>query len=208
MRAEMGNVECGMRNRRRRRLCAPIRPSAFRIPHSALPRSGFTLIEVILAMVILAAGLAMLGEITQLASRHATETRSEVQAQTLAASVMDQILAGAIEREGVAQQALEVDDDIPWVYTIEIGTSSIAGVIPVTVIVEQDIEARLSPAKFRLTRWTPETLETPESAGGAVGGAAGGAAGAGGGAGGAAGGAGGAFGGGGAGGGFGAGGGR
>ena len=69
----------------------------------------------------------MLGEVMQLASRHAVEARAETQAQSLAASVMDQIIAGAIERESVSRQPLEVDDDTPWLYSITIGTSDIAG---------------------------------------------------------------------------------
>jgi prepilin-type N-terminal cleavage/methylation domain-containing protein len=55
-----------------------------------LPRSGFTLLEVILALVILGASLAMLGEVLRLANRNAEESRLEARAQILAASIMDQ----------------------------------------------------------------------------------------------------------------------
>jgi prepilin-type N-terminal cleavage/methylation domain-containing protein len=147
---------------------------------------GFTLLEVILALVILGAALAMLSEVMQLASRHAVEARLETQAQSLAATVMDQLLAGAIEREAVARQALDTDDDPPWLYSITIGKSEVTGIAPVEVLIEQDLEPRLAPIKFRLVRWIPTVLELPESGSGAAAGASGqGAAGQGGGAGGA-----------------------
>jgi prepilin-type N-terminal cleavage/methylation domain-containing protein len=135
-------------------------------------RGGFTLLEVILALVILGAGLAMLGEVTQLASRHAVDARAETQAQSLAESVMDQIVAGAIEKENVSRQPLEVDDTTPWLYSITVGTSNVVGIEPVEVLVEQDLEDRFNPARFRLLRWTPTLAELPESAsgGGAMGG--------------------------------------
>jgi prepilin-type N-terminal cleavage/methylation domain-containing protein len=134
--------------------------------------AGFTLLEVILALVILGAALAILGEVTQLASRHAVEARAETQAQSLAESVMDQLMAGAIDREGVSRQPLEVDDDTPWLYSVVVGTSAIIGIVPVEVIIEQDLEPRFNPVKFRLLRWMPTTLETPETAGGGFGGGA------------------------------------
>ncbi len=146
-------------------------PSPSRRGEQRKTRGGFTLLEVILALVILGAGLAMLGEVTQLASRHAVDARAETQAQSLAESVMDQIVAGAIEKENVSRQPLEVDDTTPWLYSITVGTSNVVGIEPVEVVVEQDLEDRFNPAKFRLLRWTPTLAELPESAsGGAMGG--------------------------------------
>jgi general secretion pathway protein I len=140
-------------------------------------RQAFTLLEVILALVILGGALVVLGEVTQLASRSAMEARAETQAQVLAVSVMDQVLTGVIPRENASRQALEVEDDVPWLYSLTVGTSPITGIIPVEIVIEQDLEARLNPVKFRLVRWTPTTLETPETSGGVqAGGAIGGGA--------------------------------
>jgi prepilin-type N-terminal cleavage/methylation domain-containing protein len=136
--------------------------------------SGFTLLEVILSLVILGAALAMLGEVMQLASRHAIEARAETQAQSLATSLMDQLQAGAIELESASRQALEVDDTTPWVYAVTIADTAFAGVQRVEVLVEQDIEERFTPVKFRLVRWFPTVLELPESASGSPAGGAGG----------------------------------
>jgi hypothetical protein len=119
----------------------------------------------------------MLSNVIQLASRHAVDARAETLAQSLAASVMDQVIAGAIDLNSVSRQQLEVDDAIGWLYTINVGTSELKGIAPVEVIVEQDLEPQFNPVKFHLVRWLPSTPETPEGsapAGGATTGAAGG----------------------------------
>ncbi|HMO86481.1 MAG TPA: type II secretion system protein [Lacipirellulaceae bacterium] len=155
-------------------MSAPVRP-ALRRPAA----SGFTLLEVILALVILGAALALLGEVMQLATRHAVEARAESTAQSLAASIMDQLVTGAVAVAAVQRQDLEVDDPIRWVYSISIGKSDVAGVAPVEVLVEQDIEPRLGPVKFRLLRWLASAAAASSAAGSAAGGG-GSAAGAGG----------------------------
>ena len=55
--------------------------------------SAFTLLEVILALVILGGALAIFGEVVQLANRSAVDARAETQAQLLASSLMDEIMA-------------------------------------------------------------------------------------------------------------------
>lgn len=124
---------------------------------------AFTLLEVILALVILAAALATFGEIMQLANRNAVNARAETQAQILAESLMDELLAGVVDVTQVTRQPLEVDSATPWVYSVTIGTSDLVGVQPVEVLVEQDVEPQFNPVKFRLLRWLPTYIEMPES---------------------------------------------
>lgn len=128
------------------------------------PRHGraFTLIEVILALVVLGAALAIFGEVIHLADRNAVDARAETQAQLLANSLMDEILAGVVADTPVTRQTLDVPDDPPWLYSVAIGTSDIAGVAPLEVIVEQDLEPQFSPVKFRLVRWVSTVAESSE----------------------------------------------
>lgn len=126
--------------------------------------SGFTLLEVILALAILGAALAIFGEVMQLANRNAVDARAETQAQLLAESVMDQILAGVIEASQATAQPLEVTDGAPWLYSIVIGTAEYEGVYPLEVIVEQDLEKNMNPVSFRLIRWLSTADETDENA--------------------------------------------
>lgn len=127
-------------------------------------QGGFTLLEVILALVILGGSLAIFGEVMQIANRSAADARAESQAQLLAESVMDQILAGALDASNAGRQPLEVVDATPWLYSVAIGTTDRLGVIPVEVIVEQDLESRYKPVKFRLFRWLPSVAESDENA--------------------------------------------
>jgi prepilin-type N-terminal cleavage/methylation domain-containing protein len=130
-------------------------------------RSAFTLLEVILALVILGAALAIFGEVMQLANQNSADAQAETQAQLLATSLLDEILAGSIDDSPANRQPLEVDDDVKWVYSVSTGTATVDGVYPLVVEVEQDVEAKFNPVKFRLVRWlssTPEGSEADEEA--------------------------------------------
>ena len=130
-------------------------------------QGAFTLLEVILALVILGAAMAIFGEVMQLANQNAVDAQAETQAQLLANSVMDEILAGVIDDSPANRQPLETNDDVRWIYSVSSGTATVSGVYPVIVEVEQDLEARYKPVKFRLVRWfstTPEGNEAEEAA--------------------------------------------
>jgi len=145
----------------------PGRTVAVRAQRQSITRSAFTLLEVILALVILGAALAIFGEVMQLANQNAVSARAETQAQLLATSLLDEILAGSIDDSPANRQPLEVDDDVKWVYSVSTGTATVDGVYPLVVEVEQDVEAKFNPVKFRLVRWlssTPEGSEADEEA--------------------------------------------
>jgi prepilin-type N-terminal cleavage/methylation domain-containing protein len=130
-------------------------------------RQAFTLLEVILSLVILGAALAIFGEVMQLANQNAADARAETQAQLLASSLMDEILAGSIDDSPANRQPLEVDDEVRWIYSVSTGTATVEGVYPLVVEVEQDVEAKFNPVKYRLVRWlstTPEGSEAEEEA--------------------------------------------
>jgi prepilin-type N-terminal cleavage/methylation domain-containing protein len=114
---------------------------------------GFTLLEVILALAILGGALAVIGEIVQLADRNAADAQLQAQAQMLAESVVDELLAGVISLENVTRQAVDTQDRTPWVYSVTLGSSDLEGIVPAEVLVEQDLEDRMRPARFRIARW-------------------------------------------------------
>ncbi len=118
-------------------------------------KSGFTLLEVILSLAILAGALAALGEVMRLADRSASTAEDETHAQILATSIMDELAAGSRELTAVQQTPLETGDDPPWAYTVEMGQTQFNELVSVRVRVEQQIEARLQPAQFELVRWMP-----------------------------------------------------
>jgi type II secretion system protein I len=126
---------------------------------------GFTLLEVILSLAILAGALAALGEVMRLADRNASTAEDETHAQILAASIMDELAAGARELTAVQQAQLDTGDDPAWMYTVEMTATQYDELVSVRVLVEQQLEAQLQPAKFELVRWMPNPNYTAPDTG-------------------------------------------
>ena len=78
-----------------------------------LPRRGFTLLEVILALTILAGAMAVLGEISRLAMQNATGARDLARAQLLAESKLAEIQAGITSPDAVENTAFDTSTDSP-----------------------------------------------------------------------------------------------
>ena len=129
------------------------------------PPAAFTLLEVIIALAILAGAVAVISQVSGSASRNATLARAETQAQLLARSIMNELLVGLIQFNDVTRQPLEADGVSPWVYSVSLDTTLLDGLNSVEVIVEQDMPEQFSPVKFSLVRWIttiPQTSENTE----------------------------------------------
>jgi len=117
-------------------------------------RKGFTLLEIILALAILAGALAALGEVLRLGDQNSSLTRDETQAQILASSVMDEIMSGARPPTSVNSAAFDIKAQPPWLYSIEIApTPQHAELLAIRVRVEQQLPPEQQPARFDLVRW-------------------------------------------------------
>jgi hypothetical protein len=132
-----------------------IRHSSFRSP------TAFTLLEIILALAILAGSLAALGEVMRLADQNAAMTRDETQAQILAASIMDELLAGARPLTAVTRQVFDPVWDPQWLYSVAWDQTALEELVLLRVVVEQQLEARLEPVRFELVRWLPNPDYVP-----------------------------------------------
>jgi type II secretion system protein I len=132
---------------------------------SHVAKLGFTLLEVILSLAILAGALAALGEVMRMADRSASIAEDETHAQILAASIMDELSAGSRELTAVSQTPLETADDPRWLYTVETSQTQYDELVSVKVRVEQDLEPRLQPAQFELVRWMPNPDYVPPDTG-------------------------------------------
>jgi general secretion pathway protein I len=118
-------------------------------------RAGFTLLEIILSLAILAGALAALGEVMRAADRSASAAEDETRAQILAASVMDELVAGSRELAATDNAAVSSTDDPPWACSIAVDQTGYDELVAVRVRVQQQIEARLQPASYELVRWLP-----------------------------------------------------
>jgi len=129
--------------------------SDFRLPSA---RQAFTLLEVILSLTILAAAAAMIGELISFASQNAVDSEAETRAQFLAISLMDEMVSKRTEVAERSEEPLDTEDAIPWVYSVSIERTKLSGLSSVEIIVEQDLEKKFRPVKYRLVRWLPKSL--------------------------------------------------
>jgi type II secretory pathway pseudopilin PulG len=127
----------------------------------AAARAAFSLLEIILALAILAGSLAALGEVMRLADQNAAFTRDETQAQIIASSVMDELVAGARVLEPLSQAPLDYNTDPPWLCSIAIEQTGYVELVAVRVLVQQEGDPRLQPARFELIRWLPNPDYVP-----------------------------------------------
>ena len=134
-------------------------------------RNGFTLLEVILALAILAGALAVLGEVSRLALRNAASARDLARAQLPAESKLAEIAAGITTSQAVENAAFDTSSESldpaepAWLYSIS--TQPIEnpeeGLISVRLTVTRDLPAGQHPVKFSLVRWLPDPNYTPPS---------------------------------------------
>ncbi len=110
-----------------------------------------TLLEVILAMAILAGALLLIGELTRIGGRHAQSALDLSRGQLHCRSVLAQIDAGILTATPV--QRVPIDFDPAWLYSIEIQPQALQGLISVTVIVFRADQERTGPPAARIVRW-------------------------------------------------------
>jgi type II secretory pathway pseudopilin PulG len=115
--------------------------------------AGFTILEIILSLAILAGCLATLGEIMRLANQNSAFARDETTAELLATSLMEELLAGTREFVITNKQPFEYVMEDPWVYSIIQEQTTSQDVIRVGVRVELNIESRLEPPHYEVYRW-------------------------------------------------------
>jgi prepilin-type N-terminal cleavage/methylation domain-containing protein len=124
---------------------------------------GFSLLEVILALAILAGAIAVLGECGRRGMRNAEKARDMTTAQLLCEEEMSRVVAGIDQPQSVEDSAFDPDDLVPagWVYSIDVETPSVnnaTGLLAVTVTVHQDLPSQKQPLSFSLVRWMVDPL--------------------------------------------------
>ena len=137
--------------------------------HLRANRHGMTLLEIILALGVLAGSLAIIANLSRLSTNNAVLARDTTQAQLLCESIMARLMSGIIEFESVFDEPVydpihDFDDvgtsysynnsDYKWVYSIEINTLDDYGLLEVIVTVTQHLPySNREPASCRLVRW-------------------------------------------------------
>lgn len=118
--------------------------------------AGFSLLEVVLALTILAGAIAVLGELVRLGTVNAGSARDLTQAQLLCESKMAEVASGLLLPEVV--QAVPCEYDPEWLYSIDIQPTEMPGLVSLRVTVTQDLLPNQRPAEFSLVRLIQDPL--------------------------------------------------
>jgi Tfp pilus assembly protein PilV len=110
-----------------------------------------SLLEVILAIAILAAGMTLIGELMRIGGRHATAAVDLTKAQMYCESVVSEIAIGSIAAQAVDQTPMEIDPG--WLYSVDVQDVALQGLISVRVSVQSAADTSLNPRGASLTRW-------------------------------------------------------
>jgi prepilin-type N-terminal cleavage/methylation domain-containing protein len=121
---------------------------------SQVAARGFSLLEVVLALAILTAAVAILGELIRSGLRNAQLARDLSKAELLCESTIYQIESGFLPPQP-AQRA-QVDQEPGWYYSVEnesTGAATQSGLLRLRVTVELNLDQQKRPTKFSVVRW-------------------------------------------------------
>jgi len=141
-------------------------------------RWGFSLMEVLLATGILLGSVVVLGELADIARRHANAAEELATAQRLCQNKLNEILAGLTALEPVEAEpldgnvenlqddeltpAIQTDKEPTWLHSVEIEPLDEIPLVSVRVRVWQaetdDEKADRRPRAFSLVRWMRDPL--------------------------------------------------
>lgn len=130
--------------------------------------TGFSLLEVIIAMAILAGGIATLGQVIRIGTQSASDSRHLTTAQLLCESTISELTARVLPLESVQRAPFETNP--AWLYSVIIRSTEEENLFFVQVIVEENIDPQQRPLSFTIHRWVLDpdlelleeaTLESP-----------------------------------------------
>ena len=102
------------------------------------PRRGLSLLEVVLALAILAMAAAYLSQSMHLAAHNATRAQELTQAELIAESVMNQIIGGVLSNQPVGWTPyVDIEGQSEWVYQVQNVPCELEGMIGLQVAVQK-----------------------------------------------------------------------
>ncbi len=112
-----------------------------------------SLLEVILAITILAGTLAILGEIIRSGARAGRSTTQLSAAQLVCESMMAEITSGTVTPESTEGEQIDDNGD-SWQYTVQVDQAGQEGMLAVMISVQESLgDQAADPISFTLVRW-------------------------------------------------------
>ncbi len=140
--------------------------------HRYQAAAGFTLLEVIIALAILAVALGVLTEVSRLSLVNADRAALETGASLVAESVLAEMEAGTAEIANFAGEWVDDEAVEPeWSYEVVVEPTALEEILLARITVSQiDPGDKDRPVSFQLVRWFQDPdylaqLETTESSG-------------------------------------------
>jgi type II secretion system protein I len=164
-----GNEKCKMKNEK----CDGASATASRTSHSSFfifhfafsvvlrnrrrQRQGFSLLEVILALSILVAAMAALGQLVRFGLQNARRAEDMTHAAIAAESIMAEIVSGAREMTpellSPYEDIVDENGETLFVYSVDVASSAnYDGLLEVHVTVERDPSTAVDPVSCSLVR--------------------------------------------------------
>ena len=97
-------------------------------------RAGITFYEVFLALILLVASLAVLGQHVEVGVRSSNDARLRTKAEEFATAKLNEVLAGLEPLQSIGDAALPGDDGL-WSYSLEVAPGPGEGLLDVRVTV-------------------------------------------------------------------------
>lgn len=125
-------------------------------------RSGFSLLEVMLASGILLGCLVVLSELANIGRIHAIMAQDGSTAARICQSKINEILAGMSSASPVHEEP--IDDAPGWLYSVEVDPVRQRGVVALRVTVKQEEQQDSGgrPVQFSLDRWIRDPKWSPD----------------------------------------------
>lgn len=113
-------------------------------------RHGLSLIEVMLALSIMAVALMLLGQLLRIGSQNASRARDLTKAQLYCQSVVDSIESGVLQAVSISDAQLPEDPE--WTFSVETGQLEFSELLSVKVRVTE-ISDSTNPVSAEIMRW-------------------------------------------------------